>query len=52
MMQNNYGFAGLMFVILIPIMEKGDYYVEPNLDLGTFVRPTVCLYTYYSYQYE
>jgi hypothetical protein len=39
--QNNYGSGELVFVILVPIMDKG--YVEPNLDLGTFVRPTVCV---------
>jgi hypothetical protein len=41
-MQNYYGSAGLVFVILIPIMDRGEYYVEPNLDLGTFVD--VCVY--------
>jgi len=51
-MQNNYGSAGSVFMILVPIMDRGEYYVELNLDLGTFVRPTVCLYTYYSYLYE
>ena len=47
-----HGSAALVFVILIPIINKGEYYVKPNLDLGTFVRRHVCIYTYYSYQYE